>query len=181
MSSSEEQWEVTNGEVVLDHPFLKVEMERVRLPDGRVIEAWPIVDARDYVMVVTENEVGELLILEGYKHGLGRSSWQVVGGYIESGEEPLETAKRELLEEAGCVSDDWTHLGTFVVDANRRISWAHIFMARHAYPTTRAESDDLESVQLRWVTVEEAGAALREGRVGIISSAVAMALALPLL
>jgi 8-oxo-dGTP pyrophosphatase MutT (NUDIX family) len=180
MSSSEEQWEVTGKEVMLEHPFLRVHMEQVRLPDGRVIKDWPIVDARDYVMVVAWNPTGEMLILEGYKHGLGRSSWQVVGGYIEVGDEPLETAKRELLEEAGCVSDDWAHLGTFVVDANRRVSWAHIFLARNARPTTKLESDDLELTEMRWVSAQEAASALSDGRVGIISSAVAIALALPL-
>jgi hypothetical protein len=28
--------------VVLEHPFLKVHMERVRVPDGRTVENWPI-------------------------------------------------------------------------------------------------------------------------------------------
>ncbi|MGA7731738.1 MAG: NUDIX hydrolase [Chloroflexia bacterium] len=164
----------------MEHPFLRVYMEHVRLPDGRVIEDWPIVGARDYVMVVARNPTGEMLILEGYKHGLGRSSWQVVGGYIEVGEEPLQTAKRELLEEAVYASDDWAHLGTFVVDANRRASWAHIFLARNARPATKPESDDLERTELKWVPVQEAASALSDGRVGIISSAVAIALALPL-
>ena len=180
MSNKDEQWEVTGREVVLEHPFLSVYMEQVRLPDGRVIEDWPIVDARDYVMVVARNPTGEMLILEGYKHGLGRISWQVVGGYIEVGEEPLETAKRELLEEAGYTSDDWEHLGTFVVDANRRASWAHIFLACNVRPATKPESDDLELTEMRWVSTQEAASALSEGRVGIISSAVAIALALPL-
>ena len=66
--AEEEKWEVLRREVALKHPFLDVEMETVRLPSGRLIEDWPIVDARDYAMVVVENEAGELLILEGYKH-----------------------------------------------------------------------------------------------------------------
>jgi hypothetical protein len=85
---SEETWQVLDSEEVLRHPFLRVSMERVLQPDGRVIQDWPIVDARDYVMVVAQNEVGEVLVLEGYKHGAGRASWQVVGGYLETGEEP---------------------------------------------------------------------------------------------
>src|SRR3954471_17116169 len=140
----EEKWKVLGREAVLRHPFLDVEMETVRLPSGQVIEDWPIVNARDYVMVVVENEAGELLILEGYKHGIGRSSWQVVGGYIEKGEEPEAAARREMLEEAGYTSDHWQALGTFVVDGNRRVSTAYLFLARHARPATRAASDDLE-------------------------------------
>src|SRR4051812_19419414 len=127
----EEKWEVLRTETVLEHPFLGVSMETVRLPSGRVIEGWPIVDSRSYVMVVVETEAGELLILEGYKHGLGRSSWQVVGGYLEDAEEPEAAARREMLEESGHVSEEWQSLGNFVVDANRRAGTAHLFLARH--------------------------------------------------
>jgi ADP-ribose pyrophosphatase len=177
----DEKWEVLSSETVLQHPFLGVSMETVRLPSGRVIEGWPIVDSRSYVMVVVENQAGELLILEGYKHGLGRSSWQVVGGYLEEGEEPEAAAQREMLEESGYESGEWHALGSFVVDANRRAGTAHIFLARRSHPADRVDSDDLEQVALRWVTAEEARQALYDGRVAIISTAVALALALPLL
>jgi ADP-ribose pyrophosphatase len=179
--AQEEKWEVLGRKVVLQHPFVDVTMETVRLPSGQVIDDWPIVDARDYALVVVENEAGQLLVLEGYKHGLGCSSWQVVGGYMEEGEEPEATARREMLEEAGYTSDHWQPLGSFVVDGNRRVSTAYLFLARHARPAARIASDDLEQVSLRWVSVEEARLALYDGRVGIISSAAAIALALPLL
>ena len=72
----EEGWRVLGSEVVLRHPFLTVSMERVLLPGGRVIDDWPIVEARDFAMVVAQNEAGDVLMLEGYKHGAGRVSWQ---------------------------------------------------------------------------------------------------------
>lgn len=177
-SKQPEEWQVLASEVVMQHPFMSVEMQQLQLPDGRIIDNWPIIDAHDYAMIVAENEAGELLILDGYRHGLGRSSWQVVGGHIERDEEPLATAQRELLEEAGYASDTWIDLGSFIVDANRRVSHAHFFLARQAYPSTKLISDDLEQSELNWVTAIEAKRALRDGRVAISSSALALALAL---
>ena len=178
----EEKWDVLSHEIVLQHPFLNVAMETVRLPSGQIIEGWPIVDARSYVIVVAENEAGELLILEGYKHGLGRSCWHMVGGYLEQGEEPVDSARRELLEEAGCASDTLVPLGSFVVDANRRSSVAHLFLARRVCASVEdSESDDIEQTTLRWVPAEKARNALYDGRVGVMSSALALALALPIL
>ena len=173
-----EKWWVLASEVVMQHPFMSVEMQQLQLPDGRIIDNWPIIDAHDYAMIVAENEAGELLILDGYRHGLGRSSWQVVGGHIERDEEPLATAQRELLEEAGYASDNWTSLGSFIVDANRRVSHAHFFLARCAHPSTKLVSDDLEQSEIRWVSPAEAKQALTDGRVAISSSALALALAL---
>lgn len=104
-----------------------------------------------------------------------------MGGHIERDEEPLATAQRELLEEAGYASDSWTSLGSFVVDANRRVSHAHFFLARRAYPSTKLISDDLEQSEIKWVPLAEAKQALIDGRVAISSSALALALALNIL
>lgn len=175
---ADEKWEVLGKERVLDHPFLRVDMERVRLPDGRVIEDWPIVGTRDYVNVVVLDPEGKVLVLEGYKHGLGRSSWQVPGGYLEAGEEPLNAARRELREETGYASDEWRSLGSFVVDANRRVGVGHFFLARNAQQVAAPSHDDLEGFAIRWVTPEEVKKALLDGRVGIISYAANLALAL---
>jgi ADP-ribose pyrophosphatase len=175
---SEERWEVLGTGMVLQHPFLSVEMERVLLPDGRVIEDWPIVHTRDYVNVAVVNEAGEIMVLEGYKHGLGRSSWQVPGGYLEAGEEPLAAARRELKEETGYESGDWRHLGSFVVDANRRVGVGHFFLALNARQVAAPAHDDLEAFAVKWVEMGEVKEALLDGRVGIISYAANLALAL---
>jgi ADP-ribose pyrophosphatase len=153
-------------------------MDQVRLPDGRVIDEWAIVDARDNVNALIVNEAGEAMVIEGYKHGLGRSNWQVVGGYLEKGEEPLAAVQRELLEETGYQSDDWQHLGSFVIDANRRVSTGHFFLARAARPVAEADHDDLEQFTIRWVSLAELRAALGDGRVAVISYAVNIALGL---
>lgn len=175
---SDERWEILRQEPVLDTPFLKVTMEQVKLPDGRIIDDWPIVNARDYVNVLVINEAGEAMVIEGYKHGLGRSNWQVVGGYLEEGEEPLAAVRRELLEETGYESDDWQHLGSFVVDANRRVGTGHFFLARRARQAAEANHDDLEQFAIRWVSPAELKAAIRDGRVAVISYAVNIALGL---
>ena len=174
----EETWQVLGAEPVIEHAFLKVSVQQVRLPDGRVIPDWHIVHTRDYANVFVLNQAGQALILEGYKHGLGRSSWQVVGGYLEEDEDPLRAVQRELLEETGYASDDWRHLGSFVVDANRHVGTGHFYMALDARPVAPPDHDDLEGFEVRWMSLEEVGAALRDGRVGIISYGVNIALAL---
>ena len=175
----EETWEVLNSKVALNNPpFLKVEMEHVRLPDGREIEEWPIVDARDYVNAVVLNEAGQVMVLEGYKHGIRRSSWQVLGGYLEESEDPLEAVKRELLEETGCSSDNWQHLGSYIIDANRRVGVGHFYLALDARQTSKPDNDDLEQIEVNWVSQAEIAQALRDGRIAAISYAVNVALAL---
>ena len=171
------EWEVLSSEPVFDHPFLQVIMEEVSLPDGKVIADWPIVDARDYVNAVVFDEEGRALILDGYKHGMRRCGWQVVGGYIEGDENPMRAIERELLEETGYQAEEWRYLGSFVVDANRRVGVGHFFLALNARAVTEPANGDLEEASLRLVSFDELRYALVDGRLGVISYALNVMLA----
>jgi ADP-ribose pyrophosphatase len=175
---NEEKWDVLSSRTVLQEPYVSVTMQEVRLPDGRIIPDWPWVTTRNYVNALVLNEAGEALILEGYKHGLGRSSWQVIGGYLEEGEEPAVAIRRELLEETGYASDDWQLLGSFVMDANRYVGEGHFFLARNARPVADPNNDDLEGITIRWLPLDELRRGLAAGHVAIISYAVNVALGL---
>jgi ADP-ribose pyrophosphatase len=171
-------WEVLAREPIIDHPFLKVEMEKVVLPNGRVISDWPMVHTRDYVNVLAFNEHGETLILEGYKHGPGRSGWQVVGGYLEADEDPFQAVQRELLEETGYYSDEWRYLSSYVMDANRHVGTGHFFLALNARQISQPDNDDLEDYKLRWVPISELKLALLDGRIMVVSYAINICLGL---
>jgi ADP-ribose pyrophosphatase len=175
---SQERWTVVKQDQVLDDPYVKVTMQEVQLPNGQIITNWPFVHTRDYVNALVFNRDGDVMVIEGYKHGLGRSSWQVVGGYLEPGEEPLPAIQRELLEETGYQAEDWSDLGTFVMDANRHVGVGTFFLAKNARKVTEPDHDDLEEFIVRWVSPSELKEALFDGRVGIVSYAVNIALGL---
>lgn len=181
MSSETENWDILQREMVLEHPFISVSMEQVRLPNGQVIMDWPKVYTRDYVNALILNDAGEALIIEGYKHGNGWNGWQVVGGYLEEGEDPYTAVQRELLEETGYSSDNWLYLGSYTMDANRQVGIGHFFYATGAQRIAEPDHDDLEAFDVKWVSVKDLKYALIDGRVGVISYAANIALALLML
>lgn len=174
----QEKWEIVSRQSILEHPFVTVSMEKVRLPDGRIIEDWPKIYTRDYINAVVINEAGEALIMTGYKHGIGRSNWQVVAGYMEDGEDPLTAVKRELREETGFACDDWHFLGSYAVDSNRHIAMGHFFCGVGAKQVASQENDDLEHYSVQWVSLDELKTALQDGRIATGSYALAVSLSL---
>ncbi|MCB8946207.1 MAG: NUDIX hydrolase [Ardenticatenaceae bacterium] len=178
MSRQNENWRVLQKEVALEHPFVNISMEKVRLPDGQVIDDWPKIYTRDYVNALVLNEAGEAMIIEGYKHGSGWSSWQMVGGYLEEGEDPYTAIQRELLEETGYSCTNWRYLGSYTIDANRHVGIGHFFYASGAKLIAPPNHDDLEAFTVNWVSVEDLKYALLDGRIGVISYATNVALAL---
>lgn len=175
---TEERWQVLEENPILEHPYVNVVFQKIKLPDGQIIPDWPIIETRDYVNAMVIDRSGKAMILEGYKHGHGSSNWQVLGGYLEPGEDPFEAVKRELLEETGFSSAEWRHLGSFTVDANRRVGTGHFFLAQGVQKVAEPDYDDLEQFVIRWVSLAELRQALSDGRVAIASYAINIALGL---
>jgi len=100
-----------SSEVAYEGGFLKLRHDKVRLPDGA--PAW-----REYVehpgavvmMAFLDDET--LLLERQYRYPLQRHFVELPAGKMEAGEPPLETAKRELVEECGYEASEWWHVAT---------------------------------------------------------------------
>ncbi len=166
-------------QLVLDlPPYLQVEIHTVELPDGRMIEGWPWLISPDFVNIAAITEDGLYLCFRQTKYSIDGTSLAPAGGYIEPGEDPLDAAKRELLEETGYQAHQWEGLGTHAVDGNRGNGRAHFFLARGAYLTGKSTSDDLEQQQLLMLTRPEVEAAVQRGAFKVLPWQTLMALAL---
>jgi len=159
-------------------PWYRIEEQRIELPDGRVIDGFPRMDLRDYAIVVALTPTGEVLTHRMYKHGVGRVTLDLVAGLVEDGEEPLLAAQRELREETGYESVDWSALGSYVVNSNYGCGRMHAFVARDARRVTQPNSGDLEEMELVLRPFTVAVEDLRAGRFELLSAAAALALAL---
>ena len=120
-----------------------------------------------------------MLGLWRYKHGVGKVNLGLPAGYIEPGEDPAETAKRELAEEVGLRSDHWESLGAYTVDGNRGVGRCHVFLARDCHAAeSQPSSDDLEEARETWLTLDEWSTHLRKGDVTTLGAAVSVLWAL---
>ena len=174
-----EPWKTKARRIVLEQrPWLVVEYHTVELPGGRIISDWPWIITPDYVNVVAVTEDGRFICFRQVKYGLDGTTLAIVGGFVEAGEAPLAAAKRELLEETGCESADWVHLGSYLVDPNRGIAMGHLYLARRAHFITQRNADDLEEQELILLTRTEIELALASGEFKVLAWAASIAFAL---
>jgi len=173
------KWRTLTRRTVLDQGrFLKVELHEVALPDGQVIRDWPWVVTPEFVTVIAVTRDGRFLCFRQGKYSIEGDSLAPAGGYIEPGESPLAAAKRELLEETGCLAARWESLGAFPVDGNRGAGVAHLFLATDVEVVAEADAGDLEVQEPLSLTRDQMAAALDAGDFRVLPWVAAVALAL---
>jgi ADP-ribose pyrophosphatase len=150
------QWKTLSKKVILHgNRFLTVENHTVELPDGRIITDWPWIITPDFVNIIAITDDDQFLCFRQTKYAVHGTSLAPAGGYMEPGEDPLNAAKRELLEETGYEAGAWTALGNFPVDANRGAGVGHFFLAQCAHHIAEPKSDDLEEQELLLLSRKE--------------------------
>lgn len=174
-------WKTLQRDVILQPDngrFLTVENHRVQLPNGQIIDEWSWIITPDFVNVVLVTKAGGFVCFRQTKYAVGDTSLAIVGGYLEAGEDPLDAAKREVLEETGYQSPEWTALGSYAVDGNRGAGTAHLFLAQNATWVQPIDADDLEEQDLLLLSRGEVESALRNGEFKVLPWATNVALAL---
>lgn len=128
--------------------------------------AFTVLDGPDWINVVALTASGEMLLVRQFRHGTQTETIELPGGSTDGRDAtPLEAAKRELLEETGHVSDDWSLLG--VVDPNPAIqsNACHTFLARGARKVADPRFDGGEDLSALLLPRAEVERLLRDGTI----------------
>lgn len=102
---------VVSQQEVYGGKLLHVHRREVRLPDGRTAGREMIVHPGAAAMVVLD-DAGQTVLERQWRSPLDRAFWEIPAGKIDKGEDPFETAVRELQEETGLEAEKWVELGT---------------------------------------------------------------------
>jgi ADP-ribose pyrophosphatase len=173
-------WRTLQRKLLLDHsPWMRVYADDVELPDGRVVEGYLRLESPGYAMIVPVDINQRIAMVRSYKRGVDAIDMQPPAGIIDPGEDPLTTAKRELLEEIGCSASEWIALGAYVLAGNFYGGLAHLYLALGCQQIAEPDPNDLEEQEVVWLSKDEVFKSWRSAEFRQLSTAAILGLAFP--
>jgi len=141
-------WQVLRRKTLLERRWLEIHEEHVRLSNGHEIAEFHLIGGPSWTGVLAVSETDEVVLVRQYRHGIASESLELPAGIIESGEPPLEAARRELREETGYTAERWEPIATFATEPSRHTVHAHFFCALGAKPVAERNLDASEEIEL---------------------------------
>jgi 8-oxo-dGTP pyrophosphatase MutT (NUDIX family) len=146
-------WVVHSEQPLYRDPWLDIRVADVELPDGRHLEHRLIRTAPGAGTVVVDQQ-RRVLLLWRHRFITGSQGWEIPIGKIESGEEPADSAAREVEEETGWRPGPLHPLLRVEPTPGISDSVHHLYRADSARRIGPPE-DDFESDRVEWVPLDD--------------------------
>jgi ADP-ribose pyrophosphatase len=152
MSIEIKPWKTLDSTLVFDHKWYKLRRDHVELPSGQVLDDYFVSVRPNVVLTFPVTTDDEVIFVRQYKHASGQILLELPGGVIDEDEtEPLEAAKRELLEETGYTSDEVEQVLHVIDNPTKDTNTIYFFVARNV---RQVAAQDLEVVKIPLAEVE---------------------------
>lgn len=147
-------WKTLRSRILIENPWFKLRQDDVLRPDGKP-GSYNTVLAPPAVGVVPLFADGSLLLVGQYRYSISRYSWEIPEGGGHDGESPVQTARRELLEETGYRAGRMRKLGVFHTSNSFTDETAHLFLATELREG-ESRPDGTEQIKVRRLAVADA-------------------------
>lgn len=147
---------------IFDGKIIKLQVDTVRLPNGSTATREIIRHPGAVAVLAIQDD--RMLVVEQYRKPLGRNQVEIPAGKLDPGELPMDAAIRELEEETGYRAHSLLPLGSFYTSPSFADEIIHLYVAEQLR-AGEAHTDVDEFLEMDRMTLGEAFAAMRQGRI----------------
>ena len=149
------RWFILERTIKYENKYgLKLYEDKVKRPDGKEgLYGWVEIGGGVNILPIDNND--NIYLGKDFMYPIGAESIEVASGGIESGETPLDAAKRELKEELGVTANEWIDMGIYRPITGRVRSIQYMYIVR-GIDLGESKQDSTENIKLIKMPLEEA-------------------------
>ncbi len=141
------------SERIYDGKIVNLRVDTVEMP-GKMYSKREIVEHLNGVAIIPIDEDGKVYMVRQFRKAVEQVVLELPAGLMEVGEEPRETALRELQEEIGYGSTNLEYLFDAYASPGFSTEKVSFFLAKDLYPS-KLEEDEGEFLEVDSFTLEE--------------------------
>jgi ADP-ribose pyrophosphatase len=149
-------WKTVESKLIYKNPWIKLHEDKITTPSGKtMLYSW--YESADVVVIVPFLDDSTLLMIKQYRYPLHKTLLEFPAGHIENGENPKDTAVRELAEETGYRSKEIEHVYTYHPSVSKTRQVVYIFKAKEMTKEEagRLKHESTEDIEIEKVKVKE--------------------------
>jgi len=146
-------WKKIKSKIIHKNPWYSLREDDVVRPDGNEGKYY-YVDGLNSVAIIAEDDDKKIFLVGQSRYPLDNYySWEIITGGFKKGNNPLETAKRELKEETGLIAQEWIELGYYHPVTGYASEKTFIYLAKNL-TQGKQELDPTEDITVKKESLE---------------------------
>ncbi len=154
-------WKTLSTKYISKHPYFTARVDKCEMPDGKIVEAYYVVEIPVSVCALAITEDEQAIIVKQYRHPIKETLHEIPGGFIDAGEAPQQAIARELLEETGYEFASICNVGKIAANPGLLQSFTHLFLATGGKKIASQSLDHHEEIEVLLLPLEEVRAMLQ--------------------
>ncbi|MEY3678390.1 MAG: hypothetical protein RI924_531 [Bacteroidota bacterium] len=157
-------WTILSEKELYSNPWISMHEFQVLNPAGKPGIYGKVHFKNLAIGIVVLDENQETWLVGQYRFPLNEYSWEIPEGGCPLGTDPLETAKRELLEETGISAASWTEIQRMHLSNSVSDELAIIYLAQNL-SFGMADPEETEALEIKKMPFSEAYQWVLEGKI----------------
>lgn len=158
------RWELRNSAEVFKDAVLRIEHRDFHFSENGQTGTFTVVSMKDWAVIVPVTSEKKIILVKQFRIATNEVTYELPGGAIERGEEPLKGASRELREETG-FSGDLSLLSKMRPNPSFMDNFCYTYLAENCIKTHKLNLDPFEDIDPVEVSFDEFETMIIDGRI----------------